>query len=77
MDKTKARTGQLRISRYRSNQEPYRGINILIQDDESRAMVLEAEITIEDLGNVITGSEVECHWLARPVPISKNLTEPC
>lgn len=72
MNRTNSRKGSLRLSRYYSNKEPYHGVNIWIQDAESRVVVLEAKFTIEALGDLMTGHEVRCDYLTRPVPCSDS-----
>lgn len=55
--------GKISISRYTSNQPPYRGISISIEDELSGVHFLEVELTSEQLGDAITGQgSVDCNF---------------
>lgn len=49
------RTGSVTISRWTSNGEPPAGITIEVLDNPSGEIVVRAELSVEDLGFVLTG----------------------
>lgn len=52
---SKKHKGNISISRWSSNREPYSGISITIEDESSGTTVLDLDMTPEAFGNAVTG----------------------
>lgn len=58
--------GKVSITRWHGNKEPYTGITITLIDELSGCQCVEIEISPEQLGLAVTGSQQDCEFQWRP-----------